>query len=110
MVGDSLKILCIGRDAVLLESRCAVLAHGGYEARAATIAEFQQQLGFGKFALIIISARQAAQESLAFVQGLPADTRTLILDGYISPNDLLSAVANRLQNKVITEPRHLARF
>jgi hypothetical protein len=90
------KILCIGEDATLLEGRCAVLAHGGYRATAATVSEAARQLLTQTFALVIVSERLGAEQKRLF-DSLPAETRSLVLDRFILPADLLVAVEKRLK-------------
>jgi hypothetical protein len=90
------KILCIGEDATLLEGRCAVLAHGGYRATPATVPEAARQLLTQTFSLVIVSERLGAEQKRLF-DSLPAETRTLVLDRFILPADLLVAVEKRLK-------------
>jgi DNA-binding response OmpR family regulator len=50
------RLLCTGNEADLLQSRCAVLRHAGYDAQRATLAEAEILLGTEKYDLVIISA------------------------------------------------------
>jgi hypothetical protein len=98
------KVLCIGRDATLIELRCAVLAQAGYEACSATLSEYSQKLRNGNFDLVIVSERFVADQSDKFYAALPAETPTVVVDGLLFPADLLSAVAGRLQAAGIEMP------
>jgi DNA-binding response OmpR family regulator len=87
------RILCLGRNAELLKTRCAVLAHQGYLADAATIPEGFFQLRSEKYDLLIVSARLAEKNGKC----LPADMPTLVLDGMVLPVQLLQEVARKLE-------------
>jgi len=50
------RLLCTGNEADLLQSRCAVLRHGGYEAQAASLTDAEILLHKEKYDLVIISA------------------------------------------------------
>jgi hypothetical protein len=89
------KILCIGKDATLLKYRCAVLAHGGYGVIAANVPDAYRKLRVHTFALVIISERLAAEQKELF-ETLSAETRTLVLDDFIFPAEMLVAVEKRL--------------
>jgi DNA-binding response OmpR family regulator len=87
------RILCLGRNAELLKTRCAVLTHHGYLADAATIPEGFFQLRSEKYDLLIVSARLAEKSG----KRLPADLPTLVLDGVVFPVQLLQEVARKLE-------------
>jgi hypothetical protein len=61
MASAPARILCIGRDKVLLDLCCAVLAYSGYEAQAAVVPEGYEKLRTGKFDLVIASVRLAEE-------------------------------------------------
>jgi DNA-binding response OmpR family regulator len=72
MLRNRVRILCIGKDSGLLRSRCAVLAHAGYDAQAVMFAEAEPLLRTQEFDLIILSAILTGEEKdhiSAFVAG-----------------------------------------
>jgi hypothetical protein len=85
------KILCIDNDATLLKCRCAVLSHSGYKTIAATVSQAFQRLRANKFDLVVVH-----EEQKSLLAALPAETRTLVLDGFIFPTEMLAAVKERL--------------
>jgi DNA-binding response OmpR family regulator len=93
------RILCLGRDAALQETRCAVLAHSGYDAQSATIPDGYRQLRNGAFDLVIVSARLAEQNRDEFLSALPTETQTLVVKEFFYPKELLAAVAELLVSK-----------
>jgi protein-L-isoaspartate O-methyltransferase len=93
------RILCLGRDAALQETRRAVLAQSGYDAQSAIIPDGYQQLRNGAFDLVIVSARLAEQNRDEFLPSLPPGTRTLIIKEFFYPKEMLAAVANVLESK-----------
>jgi DNA-binding response OmpR family regulator len=50
------RLLCVGKTPYLLESRCAVLTHSGYEAHAATLSEAEILVRTEQYDLVIVSA------------------------------------------------------
>jgi DNA-binding response OmpR family regulator len=61
-VGQTAKILRVGRDATLLDVAAPSSLTWGYEANVATIREAHQLVRTGRFDLVIISARLAAEQ------------------------------------------------
>jgi hypothetical protein len=89
------KILCVTDDAVVLETRCAVLKYSGYDAcsvlpRGAGIALRGQ-----KFDLVVISS--LSDSDLHRVVNFSDGAKLLVFDGFIAPAELLSLVAERLR-------------
>jgi DNA-binding response OmpR family regulator len=85
------RLLCVGRDADLLRSRCAVLSQSGYDARSATVAEAELLLLTEKFDLVIVSAFLDDREKdriLAAAGKMP----TLLLRGLTLAPELLVEV------------------
>lgn len=62
MLSNPPRILCIGKDSGLLRSRCAVLAHAGYDAQSVMFAEAESLLRTEEFDLIILSAILSGEE------------------------------------------------
>ena len=50
------RLLCVGNEADLLQTRCAVLRHAGYYAQAASLTDAEILLSTEKYDLVIISA------------------------------------------------------
>jgi CheY-like chemotaxis protein len=96
MVGTPTRILCLGRNAELLKTRCAVLAHHGYQADAATIPEGFEQLRTEKYDLLIVSARLATENNSFLPAGIP----TVVLDGMVFPIQMLHKVADKLEQQI----------
>jgi hypothetical protein len=90
------KILFISMDATLLESRCAVLAHSGYQVIAATVPEAYRSLRAHNFALVVVSKRLVADRK-EILGVLPIQTPALLLDEFIFPKEMLAAVEKQLQ-------------
>jgi CheY-like chemotaxis protein len=95
MKSSSFRILCIGDNPHLLELRCAVLAHMGYEAKTVYIAEAYEQVRSLEFDLVIMTSRLAEEHSDLYA-AIPAGTQVRLLDGVTFPADLLTAVAEKL--------------
>jgi hypothetical protein len=95
MATRSPRILCLGRDPVLLKSRCAVLTRCGYEAQPATVPEGYEQLKNGAFEVVIVSAR-LAKENLQLDLSLSVNTQLLVIDGFTRPEELLAAVREKI--------------
>jgi DNA-binding response OmpR family regulator len=93
---NSAHILCIGKDPGLLRSRCAVLAHGGYDAQAVMFAEAESLLRTGSFDLLILSAILNDEERRQIMAQVGDPTRILILKKLIFASELLAEVERRL--------------
>ena len=50
------RLLCVGRELELLQTRCAVLSYSGYDAIPATMPEAETLLHTGQFDLVVVSA------------------------------------------------------
>ena len=85
------RLLCTGNEADLLESRCTLLRHSGYEAQASTLQEAEILLRTEKYDLVIISAWLSEWER---DQILPAagKTPTYVLSGLTFTSELLGEV------------------
>jgi hypothetical protein len=98
MVANPARILCLGRDVTLQETRCAVLIQSGYNAQAASIPEGYQQLRDG-FDLVVVSTRLLEQNGDEFLRTLPSETPILEIKAFLYPREMLAAVADLLASK-----------
>ena len=90
------RILSVGTDLSLLNTRQAVLASRGYDSLIATPEDFDEQLRSGRFDLVILSVMLSQEQRDRVLTKLPAGTRTLVLKTLVWPNDLLRMVAEVL--------------
>ena len=88
------KILCVERNLVVLESRCAVLKSSGYDAASASPQGADVVLSSRKFDLIVLSGLREFEQHLILNVADGADV--LVLDGLTLPSELLSLVEQRL--------------
>jgi hypothetical protein len=88
-----MRILCVGMDRTLLDSRCAVLASQGYDARPIQFAEAEELLKTAVFDLVILSAMLSLEEEKRILAAVPGATKTLALESLVTPPDLLRKVA-----------------
>jgi hypothetical protein len=91
------EILCVELDVGLLESRCAVLKHSGYDAASASPQLAEVMLRSRKFDLIVIS--RLRDSDLHRINNFSDGADVLVLDGFTSPSELLSLVAQRLNRR-----------
>ena len=70
-----MRILTVGIDPALLETRQAVLTSRGYESLTATPADVDEKLRSGRFDLVILSVMLSQQEKRDIQAKLPAGTR-----------------------------------
>jgi DNA-binding response OmpR family regulator len=89
------RILCIEPDLSLLDSRCGVLKHNGYDTYAASLNVTEVVLAAQSFDLIILSSRLTETEKQQIAQAA-ADTEQMVLGEITFPSTLLSEVAQRL--------------
>ena len=92
----SARILCIGKDPGLLRSRCAVLAHGGYDAQYVMYPDVERLLTREPFDLIILSAI-LSQEEKDLIWTIVGDTPPILtLKKLVFASELLRDVEQRL--------------
>ena len=92
----SARILCIGKDSGLLRSRCAVLAHGGYDAQYVMYPDVERLLTREPFDLIILSAI-LSQEEKDLIWTIVGDTPPILtLKKLVFASELLRDVEQRL--------------
>jgi hypothetical protein len=91
------KILCVEFDSGLLKSRCGVLKYSGYDAASASPQVAEIMLRSRKFDLIVLS--KLSDFDLHRIINLADGADVLVLDGFASPSELLSLVAQRLDHR-----------
>jgi DNA-binding response OmpR family regulator len=96
MLSNPPRILCIGKDSGLLRSRCAVLAHAGYDAQAAMFAEAESLLRTADFDLIILSAILTSEEREQISAFIGDTIPILTLKKLTFASELLAEIEHRL--------------
>jgi hypothetical protein len=91
------RILCVELDLDVRESRCAVLKHSGYDAASASPQVAEIVLRSQKFDLVVLS--KLSDIDLHRIINLADGAEVLVLDGFTSPSELLSLVAQRLNRQ-----------
>jgi hypothetical protein len=92
------KILCVELDEAVLESRCAVLKHSGYNSVSASPQLAEILLCSQKFDLIVLSST-VSDYDLQRIVNLSDGADVLALDGFTMPSQLLFLVEDRLNNR-----------
>jgi hypothetical protein len=90
------RILCIGADAELLRTRCAVLVQHGYEAVCSLFIEAEETLRSTPFDLIVVSAFLSDGEKARILAIVDGKTPTIMLEGLTLATDLLKRVESQL--------------
>jgi DNA-binding response OmpR family regulator len=90
------RLLCVGRERYLLETRCAVLAQSGYDARSATLFEAEDLLRTEKYDLVIVSALLSDEEKTRILTVVAGSSPILTLNGVTFASELLSEVERKL--------------
>jgi hypothetical protein len=93
---EAARILCIEHDFSVLESRCAVLKHLGYDAASAS-PRVAQMLRRQKFDLIVVPS--LSDDDLPRILNLSDGADILVLDEFSAPSEFLSMVARRLNRR-----------
>jgi DNA-binding response OmpR family regulator len=91
------RVLSVGTDLYLLNTRQAVLASCGYDCLIATPEDFDEKLRSGRFDLVILSVMLNHEQRGHILSRLPAGTRPLVLESLMFPDELLSLVAEALR-------------
>lgn len=94
---EAARILCIEHDFSVLESRCAVLKHLGYDAASASPRVAQIVLRRQKFDLIVVPS--LSDDDLPRILNLSDGADILVLDEFSAPSEFLSMVARRLNRR-----------
>ena len=95
MPSRPVRLLCVGTDPDLLQTRCAVLSRFGYDAISASVADAEMLLHTEEFDLVIVSAFLSQEEKNRAISAA-GNTPTLVLDGLTLAPDLLAEVERRL--------------
>ena len=110
MAPRSARLLCVGTDLELMETRCAVLSKSGYDAQSATISDAEILLRREEFDLIIVSAWLSDSERYR-VLAAAGSTPTYVMEGLTLASELLAEVERLLQSHAGSRTVHpLARF
>jgi hypothetical protein len=91
------KILCVEQDGLVLETRCAVLKHSGYDAASASPHVAEIVLRSRKFDLIVVSS--LGDFDLHRINNFADGADVLVLEEFIFPSELLFLVAERLNRR-----------
>jgi DNA-binding response OmpR family regulator len=89
------RLLCVGNEPKLLETRCAVLESAGYDAQAVTLEEAEGLMRTSEFDLAIVSAWLADGEDDRILSAA-GETPTLVLTELTLVDDLLAKVERML--------------
>jgi DNA-binding response OmpR family regulator len=89
------RLLCIGKEPDLLQTRCAVLSISGYDSQSATLPEAETLLQTEQYDLVIVSALMSKSERDRILAAT-GSTPTLLLTGYTHATDLLAQVERLL--------------
>jgi DNA-binding response OmpR family regulator len=95
MAPRSARLLCVGTDLELMETRCAVLSKSGYDAQSATVSNAEILLRREQFDLIVVSAWLSESERDR-VTAAAGSTPTCILQGLTLASELLAQVERLL--------------
>ena len=91
------KILCVEHDEGLLQSRCAVLKHSGYDTAPASPQLAEILLRSQKFDLIVLS--RFSDFDLHRIINLADGAEVLVVEALTAPSEWLSLVAQRLNSQ-----------
>ena len=91
------KILCVEHDGAVLESRCAILKHSGYDSTSTSPRVVEILLRGQRFDLIVLSRLNDSE--LQRITDLADGTDVLILQELTMPFELVSLVAERLNRQ-----------
>jgi hypothetical protein len=88
-MSNSLRVVCVGIDPHLLETRRLVLQSAGFEATCLTPLEISQGLLPPAFDVMIISVGVSEEDRPAVRAAVPDRTRVIQLEAFIEPQQLL---------------------
>jgi DNA-binding response OmpR family regulator len=89
------RLLCVGNEPELLQTRCAVLIQSGYDAQWASLAEGETLLRTKEFDLMIVSARLSDWEKGRILTAA-GKTPVYVLTDLSLADELLAQVERRL--------------
>lgn len=94
----NIELVCVGDDPLLIESRCAVLRDAGYGAHplagrnlAASVRDFAPRL-------YIVCSSLSEQHRRLLHECIPRNAKTLALDRFTGPEQLLKQVCDALSD------------
>ena len=90
------RILCVEPDPFILETRCSLLKHSGYDTSAASIPLAESLLARQTFDLIVVPSRLRDADKRRIFEAARG-TRMMMLVGSVTASELLSTVSERLQ-------------
>jgi DNA-binding response OmpR family regulator len=96
MTSRPARLLCVGEDLKLLQTRCAVLERSGYHAQSAVLPEAEDLLRSQEFDLLIVSAWLPEWEK-AKILTTAGKTPTLMLTELTLADKLLADVERLLE-------------
>jgi DNA-binding response OmpR family regulator len=83
------RLLCVGKEPELLQTRCAVLSRSGYDAQPVIVGEAESLLRTSEFDLVVISAWLSEWEK-GHILSAAGETPTLVLTELTFADDLLA--------------------
>ncbi len=88
------KLLCIGAEPVLLQSRCEVLAQAGYEAECFDVSNVSERLNTELPPVVVLCSALSAVTKRHLLKLLPPSTKIVDLPpvSLTGPNELLKQV------------------
>jgi|HubBroStandDraft_6_1064221.scaffolds.fasta_scaffold856379_2 hypothetical protein len=89
------RLLCVGKEQELLQTRCAVLSQSGHDGQSATLEEAEILLRTSKFDLVIVSAWLSEWER-GRILAAAGKTPALVLTELTLAEDLLAQVERLL--------------
>jgi hypothetical protein len=89
------RLLCVGKELELLQTRCAVLSKSGYDAQSATMSEAEILLRTEQFDVVVVSAWLSEWER-GRILSAAGKTPTYLLSGLTLASELLAEVARLL--------------
>jgi DNA-binding response OmpR family regulator len=90
------RLLCVGNDPELLQTRCAVLNHAGYNTQAVVLEEAESLMRMSEFDLAVVSAWLSDEEK-GRILSAAGETPILVLTGLTLAKDLLANVERMLR-------------
>lgn len=93
------SILCVGKDAGLLTTRCDLLTSEGYFADWASPSNFLQKFRGRPFELVILAASLNREEMKHVRSMIPVGVTALELDRLVFPEELLRLITRVLAGR-----------
>jgi hypothetical protein len=96
----SIRILNVGVDMTLIETRKLLLASWGFEPTSAYPHDVNGKLAADRFDLVILSVMLGPQEKARILGLLPAGTKVLSLEKLVMPAELKKLIAEELERGI----------